>query len=343
MTYSGRGKREVGSGGRCWRVAAVVLMIGALVACDDEIAPVFEPVGQGTISGRLFFDADNNGLYSPVGGDVAFAGRTVSVVDRGTTDVLASGQTDPEGVFTFAGLPTGTHDLVVAPSQLVQGSDTLRLCQSPLPVSVYIDEQAFVALNAKLGCVIPISQAVRLADGDFATIAGVVTAPPGVFRSNNLYMQDATGGIQVFGLPGGLGIELGDSIEVSGEIDIFNTEFEIVNPRVAPNIKKGVAVPPPVVLTTAALGALTPTSPTMGRLVMVEGVTVGTFASGNAPIDDGSGASQIRLDANVAGTVPQSTFQAGVCYDITGVVGIFNSAPQLKPRGPADIQQVACP
>jgi DNA/RNA endonuclease YhcR with UshA esterase domain len=342
MNSLGIGNRECGIGRRLTMALLVLGAAAALAACDDEIAPAFEPEGQGSIAGRLFFDADNNGLYTPVGGDVPFTGRTVTVRERGSTDVLATGQTDGEGAFSFAALPTGTHDLVVDPAQLVQGSDTLRLCQSPLPVSVYISEQAFVSLNAKLGCVIAISQVLRLADGDFVTVAGVVTAPPGTFRANNLYMQDATGGIQVFGLPGGLGIELGDSIEVSGEIDIFNTEFEIVNPRVAPNIKKGIALPPPVVLTTGELGALTPTSATMGRIVTVQAVTVGTFASGNAPIDDGTGASQIRLDANVAGTVPQTTFQAGSCYDITGVVGIFNNAAQLKPRGPGDIAQVSC-
>ena len=322
-------------------IAALALILG-VVACDDEIAPPFAPEGQGTIAGRLYFDADNNGLYTPVGGDVPFAGRTVTVLERGSSDVLATGQTDAEGAFTFTGLPTGTHDLLVDPTQLVQGTDTLRLCQSPLPVSVYIAEQAFVSLNAKLGCVIPISQVVRSAEGIFVTVAGIVTAPPGVFRANNLYLQDATGGLQVFGLPGGLGIELGDSIEVSGEVDVFSTEFQIANPRVAPNIKKGVGAPPPLDITTGELGALTPTSSTMGRLVKVYGVTVGAFASGNAPIDDGTGPSQVRLDSNVSGTVPQSTFQAGSCYDITGVVGIFNNAAQLKPRGPGDIAQVAC-
>lgn len=324
------------------RLTAALLVLLAVAACDDELAPVFEPEGEGGISGRLFFDADNNGLYTPVGGDVPFVGRTVTVRVRGSTEVLATGQTDADGAFSFPGLPTGTHDLVVEPTELVRGTDTLRLCQSPLPVSVYISEQAFVSLNAKLGCVIPISQAVSVEEGTFVTVSGIVTAAPGTFRSNNLYLQDATGGLQVFGLPGGLGIELGDSIEVSGVTDVFSTEIQIANPRVAPNIKKGVGAPPPVVLTTNELGALTPTSSTMGRLVSVQGVTVGTFASGNAPIDDGSGASQIRLDANVAGTVPESTFQAGACYDITGVVGIFNNAPQLKPRGPGDIAQVAC-
>jgi DNA/RNA endonuclease YhcR with UshA esterase domain len=156
-------------------------------------------------------------------------------------------------------------------------------------------------------------------------------------------MQDASGGIQVFGLPGGLGLEVGDSIEVSGVFSPFRTEAEIVNPRVAPNVKKGVGAPDPRELTTAELGALTPTSANIGRLVRVSGVTVGAFASGNATITDGSGPSQVRLDGNVASTVPQSTFQAGTCYQITGVVGIFDNTPQLKLRGPSDVITVACP
>jgi hypothetical protein len=224
----------------------------------------------------------------------------------------------------------------------VVGNDTLRLCQTPLPVSVYIGEQSFVGLNAKLGCVIPISQALRANQGDFITVSGIVTAAPGTFRSDNLYMQDASGGIQIFGLPGGLGLEVGDSIEVSGTFSPFRTEAEIVSPRVAANVKKGVGAPLPRDLTTAELGALTPTSSNIGRLVRVSGVTVGTFASGNAPINDGSGPAQVRLDGNVATTVPQSTFQAGNCYDIVGVVGIFDNTPQLKLRGPADVTPVAC-
>lgn len=325
-------------------VAPMLALAALLAACNEDIAPAFEPVGSGAIAGRLFFDADNNGAYTPVGGDIPFANTGVTILERGTSTVLASSQTDAEGAFSIADLPPGTHDLFVDRDELVVGNDTLRLCQSPLPVSVYIGEQAFVALNAKLGCVIPISQAVRAAQGDFLTVAGIVTAAPGTFRSDNLYLQDATGGIQIFGLPGGLGLEVGDSIEVSGTFSPFRTEPEIVSPRVAANIKKGVGAPDPRVLTTAQLAAVTPTSSNMGRLVTVQGVTVGTFASGNAPIDDGSGGGAlVRLDGNVASAVPQSTFQAGHCYDITGVVGIFDNTPQLKPRGAADITEVPCP
>lgn len=324
------------------RTAALAALLIAAVSCDADIAPPFELTGSGNISGRLFYDVDNNGAYTPVGGDLPFASKTVGLFERGKTTSLGTTQTDAQGAFTFEGVPTGTHHVVVDPAEIVVGADQLRLCSAPNAVSVYIDEQSFVSLNAKLGCVIPISQALRAQVGDFLTVSGIVTAAPGTFRGDNLYMQDASAGIQVFGLAGGLGIEVGDSIEVSGNFGPFRTEGEIVNPRVSPNIKKGVGAPPPRDLTTGETGALTPTSSSIGRLIRVQRVTVGAFASGNATIDDGSGPTLVRLDGNVATTVPQSTFQTGQCYTIIGAVGIFDNTPQLKPRGPADITQVSC-
>jgi hypothetical protein len=327
---------------RCTWSAGLTGLLALMAACDADVAPPFALTGSGTVAGRLFFDADNNGAYSPVGGDLPFASKTVGLFERGTTSSIATAQTDDEGAFSFTSVPTGTHHVVVDRTEIVIADDTLRLCQSPASVSVYINEQSFLSLNAKLGCVIPISQALRATVGDFVTVSGIVTAAPGTFRGDNLYMQDASAGIQVFGLPGGLGLAVGDSIEVSGTFSPFRTEGEIVSPRVAANVKKGVGAPDPRDLTTAALGALTPTSANIGRLVRVTGVTVGTFAGGNAPIDDGSGPAQVRLDGNVATAVPQSTFQSGTCYTIVGVVGIFDNTPQLKLRGPNDVTQAAC-
>jgi hypothetical protein len=324
------------------RHAVLLAALAAGIGCTEDPAPPFEPTGSGTIAGRLFFDVDNNGAYSPVGGDQPFGARSLALFERGTTKLILVTQSDAQGSFTFTGVPTGTHHVFVDRNQLIAGNDTLRLCQTPAPVSVYNDEQSFLSLNARLGCVIPISQAIRATLGDFLTVSGIVTAAPGTFRGDNLYMQDASGGIQIFGLPGGLGLAVGDSIEVSGTFQPFRTEPEIVSPRVSSNVKKGVGVPDPRDLTTAAMAAITPTSANFGRLIRVTKVTVGSFSSGNAPIDDGSGPAQVRLDGNVAGTVPQATFQQGQCYTIVGVVGIFDNTPQLKLRGPGDVSPVSC-
>jgi DNA/RNA endonuclease YhcR with UshA esterase domain len=155
--------------------------------------------------------------------------------------------------------------------------------------------------------------------------------------------------MQVFGLPA-LGLQLGDSIEVSGVLGQFGGELQVINPVVAPNRKSGVTVPAPVERSTGAIAAgVAATGPRLadiGRLLIVRRATVGAFDTqsgpGNAPLNDGSGAIAIRLDGNVATTIPRSTFAAGKCYDIVGILGFFNGTPQLKPRMLSDVAEVPC-
>jgi hypothetical protein len=78
----------------------------------------------------------------------------------------------------------------------------------------------------------------------------------------------------------------------------------------------------------------------------VRGATVGAFTGGggrNAVLDDGTGAIEIRLDGNVINAIPTTRFNATQCYDIIGILGTFNGAPQLKPRIPSDVVEVTCP
>jgi hypothetical protein len=178
-------------------------------------------------------------------------------------------------------------------------------------------------------------------------VSGIVTAQPGRFRNDNLFLQDPTGGIQVFGVSAALGLLEGDSIEVTGEIGVFNQQVQIVSPRIAPNIKRGVALYPAVVRTTAQLAATSnPLATDVGKIVTVRkvsltGIPTGT-AAGNATMNDGSGAAQMRLDGNAAAAVGWTTFQSGKCYDITGILGFFSGAIQLQPRSRADVTEVPC-
>ena len=82
----------------------------------------------------------------------------------------------------------------------------------------------------------------------------------------------------------------------------------------------------------------------VGLLMTVRGITsVGAFASGNATITDATGSIQLRLDGSAATAIPATTFQAGTCYDITGILGYSFGILQLKPRTLADVEEVACP
>ena len=73
------------------------------------------------------------------------------------------------------------------------------------------------------------------ADGDALllnqvfTIRGVVTANQPTGSNNRLYIQDATGGINVFGVPQNCGLQLGTEIEVTGTLIQFNGLNEIAS------------------------------------------------------------------------------------------------------------------
>jgi len=322
-------------------VAGLLAASMAVASCIDDPEPVTAIDATGSVSGILFFDRDNNNVYTPTAGDSTMAGVTVRVLDRGTTRVLGSAVTGASGRYSID-VPVGTHDLEVVRSAEMIASNFIWCGAAP---SVYRNEATFVQTPLKFGCVVRVNAAKQVAAGASVTIAGVVTAQPGRYRAanDNLYMQDPTGGIQVFGVPAALGLQEGDSIEVTGVMAAFNTQLQITSPRVAPNIRRGAEIPDAVVVTTGQLAATTNAlAPNVGRLVAVRRVTVGPFASGNAPMDDGSGAAQVRLDGNAATTIGTARFVAGRCYNITGIVGFFNNATQLQPRGPFDVTEVPC-
>jgi hypothetical protein len=112
---------------------------------------------------------------------------------------------------------------------------------------------------------------------------------------------------------------------------------------IAANVKRGVGAPAPALRTTAQLAAVNSSvSADVGRLVVVRKVKVGTFTSGNAAMDDGSGPATLRIALNTINSIGTARFTAGKCYDITGIVGIFNNAQQFQPRMASDVQEVAC-
>ena len=320
---------------------AAALVLG-LAACEPDLAPAFQPEGTGSVAGRIFFDADEDGLFTPTRGDTVLVGVPVEIRERGSDVVLEETETDASGAFVFDGVRVGTHDVYVVATPETVGD--VIFCENPVQASVYRDDEVFVTAVGTVACIIDIAEAKELDEDELVVVVGTVTAPPGVYRANNLYIQDETGGIQVFGNTTVL--EVGDVVEVRGLIDVFRSEIQIGG---SPTVVKTGEVPPPapVVVEVGTLEDITdPKDPLVGALATVEGVSVGAFTTSTSGADadmtDATGTARLRLDQSAQARLLPS-FEEGACYDITGIVGIFDNATQLKPRYVTDIMEVACP
>lgn len=327
---------------------AVCLLV--LAACTADPAAPFSPPGTGTLAGLVFFDANADGVFTPIAGDTVLAGVPIELRNRGTDSAIASATTDATGRFTLA-VSVGTSDVYVG-STAAMTAGGFVFCGAR--ATTYINEQAYVDVPIKLGCVIKILDAKAKATGTRITLAGIVTAQPGRFRAqgDNLYIQDGSSAMQIFGSSvAGLGIQEGDSIEVTGDYSPFSGEPEMASPKVAAHIKKGVGVPAAKELTVPQLVAINSgNAADVGRLVVVQKVRIGdltgtgtgrnaTIATPSAP----SVTSTVRFDGNVFTALgAQYTPSTQKCYDVTGILGFFTPAIQLKPRFAQDIVEVSC-
>jgi hypothetical protein len=344
------------------RAVALLAAAGALAACDAEQTPQFAPES-GQLTGLVFLDVDNDGRFSPASGDSLRPGAIVRVVERGsrTGASLAIDTADAQGRIAV-NVKAGTHDLLVDSASVAP-----RFFCGGQRAAVRAAESAFAGVVIRGGCVIRIDTAKTRPVTTTVTVAGIVTAAPGRFRSqgDNLYLQNATGnqgGVQVFGAAvGGLNLQEGDSIEVTGNIGLFNQEIQLTSPRVGANIQRAVRAVPPLVLRTgqadSSRGPILANNgignANMGRLLqyrrarIVSVATTGTPTPTGANIEVTDGSSPVNAQVRLAGTsftaIGPTRFTVGRCYDITGVLSVFSLRPQLLPRTTADVTEVPCP
>ncbi|HSJ08586.1 MAG TPA: hypothetical protein VK928_01705 [Longimicrobiales bacterium] len=329
------------------RAAALLLVVAGATACADDPAPLFEIPGTGAIEGQLFLDANRDGRYDPSDGDRLLSNVGVRLLERGTSQTIAGSQTstDAAGRFRLATVPVGSHDLAIDTTGVGAG---VAFCQNPVPVTVFLNESLFQQVAARGGCVISIAEAELLPVGAPVTVQGTITSALGMINATIAFIQDATGGIALFRFIGAPPLQVGDVVELSGTIDVFNQELEIVDVRVA-SVTPGEA-PVPKTLTTKQVADAGPNAqaPDQGRLVRVVAAELMTvFGAGggrNATIDDGSGSTAVRIETGLSSSTSDINprFTVGNCYTMTGILRNFNGTAQLTPRTYADIQEVPC-
>jgi len=183
-------------------------------------------------------------------------------------------------------------------------------------------------------------------------VQGVVTSIN--FRQSNgsgieYYIQDPTGGVDVFSTATTRAFNIGDDLDVIATVKQFNGLTEIDPGAVTSNLTVLAAGTLPAVsprlVTCADLADNGVGEPLEGQLLRINNVTITapppTFvASTNYTITDSSGPCTIRISAstNLGGTAPP----AG-SFSILGVLGQFDSAApfdsgyQLFPRSTSDL------
>jgi len=338
--------------GRSLRVASAAVLAASLsmMACEDNLAPQFQVTGTGNVEGLIFYDAVEDGVYDPASGDVPLSGVGIAIQDRGTGETYGSGSatSGSDGRFSVAGLPPGTHDLMI---DTLSVPDGVSICQNPLQVTVNIEETRFSEVRGRAGCLISIAEAKESPAGTFVIVRGIVTSNPNQIDPNYTYFQDESAGARIFsGALTGLGIEVGDQLEIGATSGAYSGDFNFEN-VVFRALVEDVGELDPVLTTTAAISTSGSdfTDPLQGALIRVEAAELtAAFGAGganyqNGTIDDGSGATTIRINDGVADPDDLNTLlTVGTCYDITGFGANYLGAGQIFPRSMADIQEVPC-
>jgi len=160
------------------------------------------------------------------------------------------------------------------------------------------------------------SQGVPIAPyqiGATVTVSGTVTADFSTLPQTNIFIQDATGGVNIFSYTHAYDYQVGDSITFTGAIQQYRGTIEIV-----PDSAKTVIhshnnpLPEPMVLTCADVNQTFNddfTEPNEGRLVRVNGVT---YNGSNTTITDVTG--------TTGGFVPSNLVSPAGTFDMIGIL-----------------------
>jgi len=163
-----------------------------------------------------------------------------------------------------------------------------------------------------------IAGARGLAEGSTVAVSGAVTLPPGLF-GRRIYMEDDSAGVRVYLRRGDYPpLMIGDQVHVTGKVDDYHGELEIVvnDPSRLILLGKGAAPAPKRIATGQVDEAIE------GRLVWVFG-RVAKYESAAWIIDDGSGPTRVYFPDDLPWRRP--FVRIGEMWAVQGVVSQYVS------------------
>ncbi len=305
--------------------------------------------------------------------DAAAPGTTFDL----TLKVSNNGASPANGLLVSWAIPTG-YTLAAAPpdatiqdgiltwpiATLAAGAklDGLVSLQAPYTYATTILRGYYIQTEAGLrqygplqplivaGGAVPIAVA-RTLIGQTVAVEGIATMYTGGFfagtTGTKFYIEDETGGIQVF-VPGGGGlvnVAVGDQVRVTGYIELFRDSLEIIPNTIPDDIEVlgESGVEPEPALITAQTNEEDPAI--LGRLNQIEGtiVTIEEFSfSYELDLQDDEGnITTVFIEKDTG--VTTEPLDIGRQYRVTGISELASGQHQLKPRFQTDIAEIFPP
>ncbi|MBE2233339.1 MAG: lamin tail domain-containing protein, partial [Anaerolinea sp.] len=183
---------------------------------------------------------------------------------------------------------------------------------------------------------VSIAQARGLPDRTRLTLEGQVTVLPNLFDDQNIYIQDATGGMLVYLRSGEWPpLSEGQWVRVNGWLDTFYGEREISLVRIDDIKTMQPAAPPlPLAMRTGEVGEAHE-----GRLVQLSAPVTGYWKETTLYLDDGSG--EVRITIKPGTGIRRPYVQIGEVWTVVGVVSQSESGYRVLPRRESDVQRGA--
>ena len=187
---------------------------------------------------------------------------------------------------------------------------------------------------------VPIAHARTLPDDVKVTLEGQVTVLPDIFDDQQIYIQDATGGMLVYLRSGEWPpLSEGQWIRVNGWLGTLDGEKEIKLSRID-DIKTLMAAPPPA---PVAIRTGDVNEATEGLLAQITGAITGFYGDTTFYLDDGSG--EVRITVKQYTGFRRPYVNNGEIWTVVGVVSQnddeapYDSNYRILPRTPEDIYE----
>jgi len=176
---------------------------------------------------------------------------------------------------------------------------------------------------------ITIAEAKTLANNEYAMVQGIVT----FIDSRNVYIQDSTGGIDLYLNANASNLDLGDEVKAYGKKTVYNGLIELTGINQSSSafsvLSTGNTLPLEVKTIAEILegGA----DALQSTRVMIEGATIGTInTGGNTPL------TQDENSINIYKVPALSGIEEGDVVDVIGVIG-YHNAPQIRVAQASDV------